>query len=51
MKGNGWMELPNYNYTGTVAKGGYQVSFTVVPLPSQYLDFATNNNPIPLGAR
>jgi len=51
MKSNGWMELPNYDYAGTVVKGGHQVSFTVVPLPSQYLDFATNNNPIPMGAR
>ena len=51
MKGGVWMELPVYNYTGTVVTGAYQVSFTVVPLPSQYLDFAINTNPIPLGAR
>jgi hypothetical protein len=45
------MELPVYNYTGTVVEGGYQDSFTVVPLPSQYLNFATTTIPIPMGAR
>jgi hypothetical protein len=49
MKGGVWMELPVYDYTGTVVKGGYQVGFNVVPLPSQYLDFATTV--LPLGAR
>ncbi len=48
---SGWMELPVYHYTGTVVDGGYQVSFSVVPLAAQYLDFAPNTNPIPLGAR
>jgi hypothetical protein len=51
MAGGVWMELPEYIYTGTVVNGGYQDSFTVVPLPSQYLNFAADNNPIPLGAR
>jgi hypothetical protein len=49
MKGGVWMELPVYDYTGTVVKGGYQVGFNVVPLPSQYLDFAPTV--LPLGAR
>jgi len=47
----GWMELPVYNYTGTVVDGGYQVSFSVVPLAPQYLNFAVNTDPVPLGAR
>ncbi|MBW4030505.1 MAG: hypothetical protein HIU57_07500 [Acidobacteria bacterium] len=47
----GWMELPVYNYTGTVVDGGYHVSFSVVPLATQYLNFAVNTHPIPLGAR
>lgn len=51
MQGNIWMELPVYNYVGTVVNGGYQVSFNVVPLPSQYLHFAVHNYPIPLGDR
>lgn len=49
MKGGVWMELPVYDYTGTVVKGGYQVGFNVVPLPAQYLDFAPTV--LPLGAR
>ncbi len=51
MKGNVWMELPVFSYVGTVVNGGYQVTFDVVPLPSQYLNFATHDYPIPLGAR
>ena len=51
MKGGVWMELPVYLYTGTVVNGGYQVSFRVVPLPSQYLDFATTTTAIQMGAR
>jgi hypothetical protein len=47
----GWMELPVYNYTGKVVSGGYQVSFSVVPLAPQYLNFAVNTHPVPLGAR
>ncbi len=49
MTGNVWMELPVYNYTGTDVTGGYQVDFTVVALPSQYLNFAPTV--LPLGAR
>lgn len=51
MKGGVWMELPVYDYTGTVDKGNYQDTFTVVPLPSQYLNFAVDTNPLPMGAR
>lgn len=51
MSGAVWMELPVYNYTGTVVNGGYHMTFNVVPLPSQYLNFAVNQNHIPLGAR
>jgi hypothetical protein len=47
----GWMELPVYNYTGTVLTGGYRSNFTVVALPSQYLNFAATTNRVPLGAR
>jgi hypothetical protein len=43
------MELPVYDYAGTVVQGGYPVGFTVVALPSQYLDFAPTV--LPLGAR
>ena len=49
MTGNVWMELPVYDYTGTDVTGGYQVDFTVVALPSQYLNFAPTV--LPLGAR
>ncbi|NNN08156.1 MAG: hypothetical protein HKL85_03060 [Acidimicrobiaceae bacterium] len=49
MSGNVWMELPVYDYTGTEVADGYQVSFTVVALPSQYLNFAPTV--LPLGAR
>ncbi len=51
MSGGVWMELPVYNYTGTVVNGGYHITFDVVPLPSQYLNFAVNQNRVPLGAR
>jgi hypothetical protein len=51
MSGGVWMELPVYVYTGTIVNGGNQVSFDVVPLPSQYLDFAAIQGPIPMGAR
>ncbi len=49
MRGGVWMELPVYDYAGTVVTGDYQVDFTVVPLPSQYLTFAPVV--LPLGAR
>ncbi len=45
MAGGVWMELPEYVYTGTVVKGGYQDSFTVIPLPSQYLGSIDSSPP------
>lgn len=47
----GWMELPVYTYAGTVVEGGYRVSFSVIPLALQYLNFAVDVNPVPAGAR